>query len=96
MLDREGPGGDNIISALEHRERIASIDLSGLTKHQLERCAALMQKPFQSLRAIGLDCLPETRDVPVITDTFLGGSAPRLQVVDLYHIPFPTKTPLVR
>jgi len=49
-----------------------------------------MQEPFQSLRTLRLSCRAEVRDVPVITDTFLGGSAPRLQVIELCHIPFPT------
>jgi len=90
MLNREGPGGDDIISALGHRDRIAGIDLFGLSKRQLKRCAALMQEPFQSLRNLRLSCCAEVRDVPVITDMFLGGSAPRLQVIELRHIPFPT------
>ena len=83
MLNCEGPGGDDIISLLEHRDRIAAIDLFGLTKRQLKRCTALTQEPFQSLRNIRLCCWAEVRDVPVITDTFLSGSAPRLQVIKL-------------
>lgn len=90
MLYREGPSGDDIIFALSHRDRIARIDLLGLTIRQLKTCAALMQGPFQSLRTLRLSCLAEARGVPVITDTFLGGSAPRLQEIDLCHIPFPT------
>jgi len=90
MLKREGPGGDDIISALEHRDCIAGIDLFGLTKRQLKRCAALMQEPFQSLRNLCLSCCEEVQDASVMTDTFLGGSAPHLQVIELCHIPFPT------
>lgn len=51
MLNREGPGGDDIISLLEHRDHTVGIDLLS------HSCWA---------------------NVLVITDTFLGGSAPRL------------------
>ena len=79
-----------MISALEHRDRITGIDLWALTKPRLERCAALMEEPFQSLKNLHLNCLAGIRDALVITDTFLGGSAPRLQVLELWHIQFPT------
>ena len=90
ILNRNAPGGDDIISALEHRNRISGIDLLSLTKRQLKRCATLMQEQFHSLKTLCLSCRAEVRDVPVITDTFLGGSAPRLQMIELCHIPFPT------
>ena len=76
------------ISALEPRNRIAGIDLSGLTKLQLQRCTAVMQEPFPILRALFLGC--DENVTPVITHTFLGGSAPRLQTIHLCFVPFPT------
>jgi len=83
-------GGD-ITSLLGHHDRIAGIDLFDFdpTKGQLERCAALMQEPFQSPRSLRLHSCPRARAVPVVIDTFLGGSAPRLQVIELRGITFP-------
>jgi len=81
----DGENDDDIITALEHRDRIAGINLSGLTKHQLERCATLMQEPFPLLRVLFLRCA-ENDASPIITGSFLGGSAPRLQDVKLWNI----------
>ena len=79
---------DSIIDILEHRDRIVGIDLLGLTRPQLETCAVLMQESFSILRALSLSCDAE---IPlVISDMFLGGSAPRLQSIKLQGIPFPT------
>lgn len=82
---------DDIIDALEYRDRIAEIHLSFLTGSQLERCAAWLQEPFPLLRSLFLRCYsPYSGDAPVITDAFLGGSTPHLQRVDLSGIPVPT------
>lgn len=80
----DGENDDDIITALKHRDRIAGINLSGLTKLQLERCANLMQEPFPLLRVLFLRCAEN--DAPPITGSFLGGSAPRLQDVKLCNI----------
>ena len=79
---------DDIIGALEHRDRIAEINLSYLTGRQLERCAAWMQESFPLLRSLFLSChSPYSVDAPVMTDAFLGGSAPHLQRVELSGTP---------
>ena len=81
---------DDIIAvALEHRDRMARIHLSNLTRSRLERCTALMQGPFPVLRHLSLSYY-SAKDPPVITDTFLGGSAPSLRRIELSRIPFPT------
>jgi hypothetical protein len=46
-----------------------------------------MQGPYPGLRYLSLSCC---EDSPVITDAFLGGSAPRLQSIILSRIPFQT------
>ena len=79
---------DDIIDALEHHDRIAGIALSFLMRSQIERCVSWMQEPFPVLRFLSLG--GDSEDVPVITDTFLGGSAPRLQNLRLLYVPFPT------
>ena len=78
-----------MLSALEqHRDRIAGIDLSGLAGPQLEKCATLMQESFPVLRTLSLGSNADFP--PVISDGFLGGSAPRLQMLKLHNIPFTT------
>ena len=78
--------GDGIISALEeHRDRIARVDLSGLTGPQLEKCAALMKEPFLVLRTLSLGsdgcvCLPP--------GDLSGGPASHLQMLKLSNNPF--------
>ena len=79
---------DGVVAVLEHPERVSWIELSGLTSFQLERCAEVMQGLFPLLTSLWL----ELNDViaPVLTDNFLGGSAPHLRTVLLNGVPFPT------
>ena len=86
-LGRRSRDANNIIAALEQRERIAGIDFIDLSGPQLENCAELMQGPFPILRTLTLGCDAEIP--PVISDTFLGGSAHHLREVNLYNVPFP-------
>ena len=82
---------DDIIDALEHRDRIVQITLMYLTRSQLERCAAWMSGPFPVVQSLYLFCyLPNSDNTPVITDTFLGGSAPCLRRIELSGIPVST------
>ena len=80
-------GGDNIIAALEHSDRVIDISLSYLTSSLLGRLAIVMQEPFPVLTHLRLSCDGQTP--LVLPDTFLGGSAPRLRSLWLYGIPFP-------
>ncbi len=54
---------------------------------QLEKVLAAMRVPFPELTHLQLISDGET--VPVIPDSFLGGSAPRLQAFQLIRVPFP-------
>ena len=89
---------DNIIVALEHNDRVCQVDLLDVRNSQLEEVLAAMQQPFPALteltmwwgvwRENGPPVLgDETR--PVILESFLGGSAPRLQYLQLLSVPFP-------
>jgi len=75
MSESDYEDGDSVIDVLEHRDRIVGINLSGLTGPQLKTCATLMQEPFSILRTLSLSCNAEMP--PVISDMFLGGSAPQ-------------------
>ena len=87
---------NNIIVALEHNDRVCQIDLLGVTNPQLEEFLAAMQRPFPALTDLAIwlgdwrkDGLLEDEMPPVVTKSFLGGSAPRLQYLQLEHVPFP-------
>ena len=80
---------DNIISALEHNDRVSQIKLTYLTSPDFGyvTVSAAMQKPFPELTDLHLGefvyCLP------ILPDSFLGGTAPRLRSLRLCDVPFP-------
>jgi hypothetical protein len=71
---------DNIIAALEHRDRVCEIKLGHLTGLQLEKLVPLMQESFPALTKLQIGSYSLARDKPalVLPDSFLGGSAPHL------------------
>ncbi|KAI0247868.1 hypothetical protein BJV78DRAFT_1156917 [Lactifluus subvellereus] len=84
-------GGDNIIAALEHPDRVQSISLRSLPSSLLERLATspVMQESFPVLKNVWLGVIKNRQIPAVLPDTFLGGSAPRLHSFILSGIPFP-------
>ena len=80
-------GVDNIIAALEHTDRICQLDLIDIPRSQLEDVLATMQQPFPALTHLQLWSKGET--VSVVPASFLGGTAPCLQSLNLDGIPFP-------
>ena len=56
----------------------------------LERCSAVMQGQFPVLRTLSLGCCVNGRHASVAINSFLGGYAPRLQKITLFHVPFLT------
>ncbi len=85
MTLRLGP--DNIVAALGQSNRVCQVNLSGLADRQLETILAAMQVPFPELTELALSSYDVEQ--PVIPDSFLGGSSPRLRTFDLEGIPFP-------
>jgi hypothetical protein len=79
-------GTDNVIAALEQSNRVCRVDLD-LAGWQLEEVSAAMQVSFSQLTYLWLTSDGET--LPVIPDSFLDGSAPRLQYVILEGVSFP-------
>ena len=75
---------DNIIAVLERSNRVYHIDLAGHSSY-LEIILPAMQKPFPELTYLRLS----SEAVTVVVNLFLGGSAPRLQELNLRGIPFP-------
>jgi hypothetical protein len=85
IWDTHYPGGrDDIIAVLERSDRVDQIILFG---SNLENVLAAMQVPFPELTH--LDLLSNDGKVSVLPDSFLGGSAARLQTLLLQGIPFP-------
>ena len=82
---------DNILAVLERSNRIYRITLGSLSSSDSENFWAAMDSmdvPFPELT--GLLLVLNDKIVRAIPDSFLGGSAPRLQYLCLYGIPFPS------
>ena len=76
---------DNIIAVLERRrDHVYQISLMNINSY-LEELFAVVQEPFPKLT----DLLLSSHRGPVIPDSFLGASAPRLQFISLNGVPFP-------
>jgi hypothetical protein len=78
---------DNLIAALEHRERVRRIHIDELTSSELERITTVMEEPFPALTSLFLYSINGALPVP---NTFLNGSAPSLQRLYLLEISFPS------
>ena len=78
---------DNVIAELEHSDRVYQIDLNCHTTSQIEKLWTAVQMPFPMLAVLYLSLggLPYGLVLP---DSFLGGSAPRLQYLALVAVPF--------
>lgn len=79
----------NIAATLDsgYHDRISEIELSNIPNSQLEKVAAVMQKPFPALTKLFVSVKCDT--VLIIPNSFLGGSAPRLHNIQLRSCPFP-------
>ena len=78
---------DNIVAVLERSNRVRTISVIGVFSSDLEKVLAAMQVPFPELTYLELK--PNDEMVTVIPDSFLGGSARRLQYLYFHDIPFP-------
>jgi hypothetical protein len=76
---------DNLI-AVERSDRVVRIHLDDVYGSELENVLAAMQVPFPELTGLALG---SGGMVSVLPDSFLGGSAPRLQFLTLNRLPFP-------
>jgi len=82
-------GADNVIAGMKHKDRVCEITLTGVPSSLLasEIFAAVTQEPFPALT--NLDLLSDVGSPPVLPDSFLGGSAPRLRTLRLHSILYP-------
>jgi hypothetical protein len=77
---------DNIIAGLERTDRVREIYLWGVRSSDSEILMTAMQQPFPEL---GLLAVGMNETVSFIPDSVLGGSAPRLEVLELMNVLFP-------
>jgi hypothetical protein len=75
---------DEILAVLERSDRVVQIELDG---PNLETVLAAMQVPFPELTYLRLHSFEGMKSI--LHDSFLGGSAPRLESLSLSRIPFP-------
>ena len=77
---------DNCIAALQLNHRVSGIRLRATAISAWETLAPLMYQPFPALTHLSIE--PDILISP-ISPSFLGGSAPFLQVLRLIRVPFP-------
>ena len=78
---------DNVVAALERRDRVDKIYLSEVNSSSFGKVFAAMQEPFPELTF--LELWSNEEPVTIVPDSFLGRSAPRLSYLALNGIPFP-------
>jgi len=78
---------NNVIAALRQHNRVCKIEYKQFQDSLLEEFAAI-DEPFPALTSLWLSS--EQEKAPVLPDSFLGGSAPRLRSLRLYGIPYPS------
>jgi hypothetical protein len=82
---RPESGWDNIVAALERKDRVCGITLK--PELQWEMLLDAMREPFPALTQ--LELRSDIEMDPVVPDWFMGGSAPRLQSLLLESVPIP-------
>ncbi|KAI0288140.1 hypothetical protein BC826DRAFT_1107952 [Russula brevipes] len=83
-------GQVNIAAALKHPDRVRSIVLDNISVRSLGYLTAVMRVPFPELTHLDLWWSEEAGlSNPVLTNSFLGGSAPGLRTLTLSGIIFP-------
>ena len=88
-LGADTRGKDNIIATLEHNDRIRGLYLYGYPGSEMDKLLEAMQQPFPALTYLALQVGYSGETAPVVSASFLGGSAPQLRRLELYRIPFP-------
>ncbi len=79
-------GEDNIVAALTHNVRVCGVTLNWVPNSLWEKVLAAMQEPFPALTHLDIHTADEE---PIVSSSFLGGSASNLQCIDLSRVPFP-------
>ena len=86
------PSVTNVISMLKQNDRVCKIVIDNVPSPLLFKA---MAKPFPALIELTLTQMSHMEEPPTFPDSFLGGSAPRLQSLRLYGFPLPGKGKLL-
>ena len=76
-------------AAIVHHDHVCEINLSYLTRSQLQRLASAMRVQLPALTHLLLGSFDDGNPAPALPDGFLHGSAPRLLSLKLNSIGFP-------
>ena len=85
-ISKRPRGMVNIVAALKQHCRVHEIKILTIPNSLMKKMAAI-KTSFSELTCLKLISNDET--VPILPDSFLGGSAPRLHTLELDGIPFP-------
>jgi F-box-like len=80
---------DNLITALKCPDRVCRVMIASRSDCLWEQIRTVMQGPFPNLKCLYLESTDSDRTL-FVPDTFLHGSAPRLQVLRLNGVSFPS------
>ena len=93
IFDGKSSSVGNIIAALEHNDRACRIELKHYQSLEMGYItnSAAMHRPFPELTHLLLKKFEsfEYGPGPILSDSFLGGTAPRLRSLELDNVPFP-------
>ena len=82
------PSVTDVISVLKRNDRVCKIFLDSVPNPFLEEVAT-MSEPFPALIELEISSSSYVGDAPILPDSFLGGSVPRLRSLFLEGVPFP-------
>ena len=82
--------GNTIIATVNYRDRISEVYITNINDTEWEKLEAVMQEPLPALRLFFLDSNFLSIPARVLPETFMGGSAPNLQLFHLQGVSFPT------
>ena len=85
--DTSNGSADNIIAPLERSDRVCHVTFSDVRSSKLETFLAVMQKPFPELTHLVIRSSDRPR--AKVPGSFLDGSAPSMEYLDLKGIRFP-------
>ena len=83
---------EDVVATLEHNDRVYEIYADSIPRAESEELISMMmQDPFPALRHLYLEAYLKRYDTttPIISDSFLGGSAPLLRSLNLISFEYP-------
>ena len=87
QFDSPTLGVDSILATLGHKDRVCEIAFKHISSSLWENAFVAMEETLPALTRV--DLVSEDETMPVVPDSFLGGSAPRLRSLYMTRIPFP-------